>query len=54
MEKVIPHKSLRLDEKPITPWNSAGYEDCYDDLAKVTIKYGLRLDVSIDQLTQKE
>ena len=32
MEKVIPNRDLRLDEMPVTPWNSAGYEDCYDDL----------------------
>ena len=51
MEKVIPNRTLRLDEQPIAPWNSAGYEDCYDDLAKASKKYGLRLDVPIDQLT---
>ena len=34
MEKVIPNRDLRLDEMPIAPWNSAGYEDCYDDLEK--------------------
>jgi excinuclease ABC subunit A len=54
MEKVIPNRSLRLDEQPIAPWNSAGYEDCYDDLAKASAKYGLRLDVPIDKLTQTE
>ena len=39
MEKVIPNRALRLDEQPITPWNSAGYEDCYDDLEKAAAKY---------------
>ncbi|HSP14908.1 MAG TPA: excinuclease ABC subunit UvrA [Thermoanaerobaculia bacterium] len=54
MEKVIPNRGLRLDERPIAPWNSAGYEDCYEDLEKAAKKYGLRLDVPIDQLTQTE
>ena len=43
MEKVIPNRALRLDELPIAPWNSPGYEDCYEDLAKAAKKYGLRL-----------
>lgn len=54
MEKVIPNRTLRLDEKPIAPWNSAGYDDCYDDLAKGAKKYGIRLDVPIDELTPAE
>ncbi|HEX7193214.1 MAG TPA: excinuclease ABC subunit UvrA [Thermoanaerobaculia bacterium] len=54
MEKVIPNRDLRLDEKPVAPWNSAGYEDCYEDLEKAAKKYGLRLDVPIKDLTQKE
>src|SRR5436309_8513779 len=54
MEKVIPNRSLRLDELPIAPWNSAGYEDCYEDLERAAAKYNLRLDVPIDQLTQAE
>jgi hypothetical protein len=48
MDKVIPNRSLRLDEQPIAPWNSAGYEDCYEDLDKAAKKYGLRFDVPID------
>ena len=32
---------VRIDELPVTPWNSAGYEDCYDDLNKAAAKYGL-------------
>jgi len=32
MEKVIPNRALRLDELPVAPWNSPGYEDCYEDL----------------------
>jgi excinuclease ABC subunit A len=54
MEKVIPNRSLRLDEMPVTPWNSAGYEDCYDDLKKAATKYGLRLDVPVKDLTKTE
>ena len=54
MEKVIPNRSLRLDEQPITPWNSAGYEDCYDDLGKAAAKYKLRLDVPIEKLSEAE
>jgi excinuclease ABC subunit A len=54
MEKVVPNRALRLDEMPIAPWNSPGYEDCYEDLKKAAKKYGLRLDVPIDQLTPAE
>jgi excinuclease ABC subunit A len=54
MEKVIPNRALRLDEMPVAPWNSAGYEDCYDDLEKAAKKYRLRLDVPIEKLTAEE
>jgi excinuclease ABC subunit A len=54
MEKVIPNRGLRLDERPIAPWNSPGYEDCYEDLEKAAKKYNIRLDVPIDQLTTAE
>jgi excinuclease ABC subunit A len=54
MEKVIPNRGLRLVEQPIAPWNSPGYEDCYDDLEKAARKYNLRLNVPIDQLTSAE
>jgi excinuclease ABC subunit A len=54
MEKVIPNRSLRLDEQPIAPWNSPGYEDCYEDLRKAAAKYKIRLDVAIDDLTPGE
>ena len=54
MEKVIPNRALRLDEQPIAPWNSAGYEDCYEDLEKAAAKYRLRLDVPIQDLTEAE
>jgi excinuclease ABC subunit A len=54
MEKVIPNRALRLDEQPIAPWNSAGYEDCYDDLAKASVKYKLPLDVPIKDLTPEQ
>src|SRR2546423_12523668 len=54
MEKVIPNHALRLDELPIAPWNSAGYEDCYDDLEKAAKKYKLRLDVPIEKLSTAE
>src|SRR5206468_6275775 len=39
MEKVIPNRSLRLDELPVAPWNSPGYEDCYEDLERAAKKY---------------
>ena len=54
MEKVIPNRDLRLDELPVAPWNSAGYEDCYEDLEKATKKYRLRLDVPVRDLTPDE
>ncbi|HYH06741.1 MAG TPA: excinuclease ABC subunit UvrA [Thermoanaerobaculia bacterium] len=54
MEKVIPNRTLRLSEQPVSPWNSAGYEDCYEDLAKYADKFGLRLDVPVQDLTEKE
>jgi len=54
MEKVIPNRALRLDERPIAPWNSPGYEDCYDDLEKAAAKYKLRLDVPIQDLSAAE
>jgi excinuclease ABC subunit A len=54
LEKVIPNRDLRLDELPVAPWNSPGYEDCYEDLEKASAKYGLRLDVPVKDLTEKE
>jgi excinuclease ABC subunit A len=54
MEKVIPNRSLRLDELPIAPWNSPGYEDCYEDLERAAAKYKLRLDVPVSELTAEE
>ena len=54
MEKVIPNRGLRLDELPIAPWNSPGYEDCYEDLERAAKKYKLRLDVPINELTPAE
>ena len=54
MEKVIPNRALRLDELPVAPWNSPGYEDCYEDLERAAKKYNLRLDVPIDELTPAE
>ncbi|HXA18521.1 MAG TPA: excinuclease ABC subunit UvrA [Thermoanaerobaculia bacterium] len=54
MEKVIPNRALRLDEMPIAPWNSAGYEDCYDDLRKAAAKYRLPLDVPIKDLSAEQ
>jgi excinuclease ABC subunit A len=54
MEKVLPNRDLRLDEQPVAPWNSAGYEDCYDDLAKASQKYDLPLDVPVKQLTKAQ
>jgi excinuclease ABC subunit A len=54
MEKVIPNRALRLDELPVAPWNSAGYEDCYEDLERAAAKYKLPLDVPIDQLSAEQ
>jgi excinuclease ABC subunit A len=54
MEKVIPNRDLRLDELPIAPWNSAGYEDCYEDLETYARKYRIRLDVPVKDLTADE
>jgi excinuclease ABC subunit A len=54
MEKVIPNRDLRLDEQPIAPWNSAGYEDCYDDLKTYAKKFGLPLNVPIKDLTPEQ
>ncbi len=54
MDKVIPNRDLRLDEMPIAPWNSAGYEDCYEDLKKYAAKYKLRMNVPIKSLTAEE
>ena len=54
MDKVIPVRSQRLDELPIAPWNSPGYEDCYEDLEKAAKKHKLRLDIPINELTPEE
>jgi excinuclease ABC subunit A len=54
MEKVIPNRSLRLDELPVAPWNSPGYEDCYEDLEKAAAKYRLPLDLPIAELTPEQ
>jgi excinuclease ABC subunit A len=54
MEKVLPNRDLRLDELPVAPWNSAGYEDCYEDLEKASKKYRLRLNVPVKDLTPEE
>jgi excinuclease ABC subunit A len=54
MEKVLPNRDLRLDELPVAPWNSAGYEDCYEDLEKAAKKYRLPLNVPVKDLTPEE
>ncbi|HEX6178946.1 MAG TPA: excinuclease ABC subunit UvrA, partial [Thermoanaerobaculia bacterium] len=54
MEKVIPNRNLRLDEMPVAPWNSPGYEDSYEDLERAAAKYGLRLNVPVKDLTPEE
>ena len=54
LEKVIPNRGLRLDEQPVAPWNSPGYEDCYEDLERAAVKYGVRLDVPVKDLNTKE
>ncbi|MDX1583882.1 MAG: excinuclease ABC subunit UvrA, partial [Thermoanaerobaculia bacterium] len=53
-DKVIPIRTLRLDELPIEPWNSPGYEDCYEDLEEAAAKYKIRLDVPVEDLTERE
>ncbi|HSN69048.1 MAG TPA: excinuclease ABC subunit UvrA, partial [Thermoanaerobaculia bacterium] len=52
--RVIPDRGKSLGERPIAPFNSPGYEDCYEDLEKGARKYGLRLDVPIDELSEQE
>ena len=54
MEKVIPNRALRLDELPVAPWNSAGYEDCYEDLERAAAKYKLPLDVAVNELSAEQ
>lgn len=54
MDKVIPDRSQRLDELPIVPWNSPGYDDCYEDLEAAARKYKFRLDTPIEELTPAE
>jgi excinuclease ABC subunit A len=54
LDKVIPDRGLSLDDQPIDPWNSEGYADCYDDLAKAVKKYGIRPGVAIKDLTPDE
>jgi len=54
MEKVLPNRALRLDELPVAPWNSPGYEDCYEDLEKAAKKYRLRLNVPVEKLSAEE
>jgi len=54
VDEVIPDRSLSLEDRPIDPWNSEAYADCYDDLAKAAAKYGIRLDVPIKDLTPEE
>ncbi|HVT05213.1 MAG TPA: excinuclease ABC subunit UvrA [Thermoanaerobaculia bacterium] len=54
LDKVIPNRGLSLNERPIAPWNSPGYEDTYEDLEKASRKYGLRLDIPIDQMSPEE
>jgi excinuclease ABC subunit A len=54
LEKVIPDRSMRLDEQPIAAWNSEGYQDCYDDLKKAAAKHKVRLNVPVKDLTPAE
>jgi excinuclease ABC subunit A len=39
---------------PVAPWNSPGYEDCYEELEKAAKKYKLRLNVPVNELTPQE
>jgi excinuclease ABC subunit A len=54
IDRVIPNRSLSLNEQAIAPWNSPGYEDAYSDLKKSARKLKLRLDVPISELTAEE
>ena len=51
LDRVIPDRTLPLSQRPIAPFNSPGYEDCYDDLEKASRKYGLPLDVPVASLS---
>ncbi|HVR41901.1 MAG TPA: excinuclease ABC subunit UvrA [Thermoanaerobaculia bacterium] len=54
LDRVIPDRTRRLDEQPIAPFNSPGYEDSYEDLERAAKKYGVRMTVPIAELTAKE
>ncbi|HEY0592930.1 MAG TPA: excinuclease ABC subunit UvrA, partial [Thermoanaerobaculia bacterium] len=54
IDRVIPDRGKTLAGRAIAPFNSPGYEDCYEDLEKASTKYGLRLDVPIEKLTPHE
>ncbi|MCM2316070.1 MAG: excinuclease ABC subunit UvrA [Thermoanaerobaculia bacterium] len=54
LDKVVPDRSLTLDENPIAAWNSEGYQDCYDDLRKAAAKHKVRMTVPVKELTPAE
>lgn len=54
MDRVIPDRTRTLDEMPIDPWNSPGYEDTYADLRKAARTHRLRMDVPISKLREEE
>jgi excinuclease ABC subunit A len=54
LDRVIPDRSRSIRGRAIAPFNSAGYEDCYDDLEKASKKYGFPLDTAISALTPAE
>jgi excinuclease ABC subunit A len=54
MEKVIPNKSLSLDEGAIHPFTTPANQEYYDALLYEAKKYGIRLDVPYEELNNKE
>ena len=54
LEKVIPDRTLTLDERPVAPWNTPAYESAYDDLFRACRRYSVRTDVPVSRLSAHE
>lgn len=54
MDKVIPSKSLSLDEGAVHPFTMPSNQDCYEELLSEAKKNKVRLDVPYEQLSDKE
>jgi excinuclease ABC subunit A len=50
LDKVVPNRTLTLEERPVAPWNTPAYESAYDDLFEACRKYGVRTDVPVAML----